>query len=568
MRGRNAGNPSVTRPKAYSYIRMSTPDQAKGDSTRRQDKATQKYAEEHNLELVDILIDEGVSAFAGLNVEEGKLGLFLAKAEKGEIDEGSYLIVESLDRISRETVPNALLKFQRIINSGVKIVTLFDGQIYSKKTLSERPYDLLMAILTLMRGHEESQVKSIRLKAAWENKREIARNGKNTRHVIPKWLFYSDASATIEPIPERASVIKEIYELSCAGMGSYSIAKKLNKSGYQPWGNANFWQESYIKKILHNRAVLGEYQPHVVHRESSRNVRVKIGEPISSYYPAIIDENLFLAAQNSARQRLQNGKGRKGKTLSNLFSGLIFCRHCGSSMRFMNKGASPKGGTYIRCSNSILTGKCQSRSYGYPIVEALVIGKLRQLDMKKIQMDREYRSQYSDLIEEKLFLETKLSATEEAIDYFMQLNDLTQLHQVAEKLIALQSEKETLTNSIIETNKLISDISVPETDINKKIQDYLNGKFSSDGEKLLARTNISHTIKSLLTKIEIYEEKIFPWDEDSDDNLLEGVYLNLHLYYRNGASQIWYGAKNSNLYMPPSEKMNLLKRRSALSNRD
>ena len=558
----------MTRPKAYSYIRMSTADQAKGDSTRRQDKATQKYADDHNLELVDILIDEGVSAFSGMNVEEGKLGAFLTMAEKGQFEDGSYLIVESLDRISRETVPNALSIFQRIINSGIKIVTLFDGQIYSKKTLSERPYDLLMAILTLMRGHEESQVKSLRLKSSWENKRELARNGRNTRHVIPKWLFYSESSGKIEPFPERASLIRMIFELSCAGMGAYSIAKKFNISGYKTWGNAEFWQESYIKKIIHNRAVLGEYQPHILRRESNKSIREKIGEPIQNYYPVIIEERLFFAARDSARQRQQSGKGRKGKTLSNLFSGLIYCRHCGSSMRFMNKGSGPKGGTYIRCSNSILAGKCQSHSYSYPTFEALVIAKLRQLDMKTISMDVEYKSHYSDLIEEQSLIESKLSEIEKTEQYYLELFDITNLKNVGEKLLELHSDKETYMASLSDLNNQIRDISIPITDINTKIQDYLNSQFENDGEKYQARSNISHVIRSLVNKIEIYEDTILPWEANESENFMEGIHTNLHIYYRNGASQVWYGATSSNMYMPPSQKMNLLKRRLSLSSRD
>jgi hypothetical protein len=38
-------------PKAYSYVRFSTPEQAKGDSHRRQTEKAAKYAAENGLEL-------------------------------------------------------------------------------------------------------------------------------------------------------------------------------------------------------------------------------------------------------------------------------------------------------------------------------------------------------------------------------------------------------------------------------------------------------------------------------------------------------------------------------------
>ena len=41
------------RPHAYSYIRMSTDLQLKGDSRRRQLELSKTFAAEHDLELVD-----------------------------------------------------------------------------------------------------------------------------------------------------------------------------------------------------------------------------------------------------------------------------------------------------------------------------------------------------------------------------------------------------------------------------------------------------------------------------------------------------------------------------------
>ncbi len=52
----------MQRPKAYSYVRMSTPDQLHGDSLRRQLARTKKYADENGLEIVERIDDLGVSA--------------------------------------------------------------------------------------------------------------------------------------------------------------------------------------------------------------------------------------------------------------------------------------------------------------------------------------------------------------------------------------------------------------------------------------------------------------------------------------------------------------------------
>jgi len=94
------------RPKAYSYLRMSTDIQLKGHSRRRQLDASKAYAEAEGLELADDaqLEDIGISAFRGANVRDGALGRFLAAVKAGSVERGSYLLVESLDRLSREEI--------------------------------------------------------------------------------------------------------------------------------------------------------------------------------------------------------------------------------------------------------------------------------------------------------------------------------------------------------------------------------------------------------------------------------------------------------------------------------
>ncbi|WP_415926795.1 recombinase family protein [Mesorhizobium salmacidum] len=99
-----SGGFPLTKPLAYSYIRMSTDIQLKGDSLRRQTERSKKYAQDHNLQLVEDLRleDIGVSAFKGDNVSSGALGKFLDAVKAGRILKGSYLLVESFDRLSRQ----------------------------------------------------------------------------------------------------------------------------------------------------------------------------------------------------------------------------------------------------------------------------------------------------------------------------------------------------------------------------------------------------------------------------------------------------------------------------------
>jgi DNA invertase Pin-like site-specific DNA recombinase len=102
---------------AYSYVRFSTPEQIKGDSLRRQLAASEAYAEAHGLELDSSLSmrDLGVSAYRGANRTKGALGAFLKQVEMGAIPAGSVLLVESLDRLTREQAVDAHRLFLSII---------------------------------------------------------------------------------------------------------------------------------------------------------------------------------------------------------------------------------------------------------------------------------------------------------------------------------------------------------------------------------------------------------------------------------------------------------------------
>jgi DNA invertase Pin-like site-specific DNA recombinase len=251
----------MIKPLAYSYIRMSTDTQLKGDSLRRQSELSRKYAAENGLELVENfnLNDIGVSAFRGDNVTEGNLGKFISAVEAGEIAKGSYLLVESLDRISRQRIGAAMTLFQRITAAGISIVTLTDGQIY--RANEDDMAQMIVSVVIMSRAYEESETKSKRLSAAWENKRKNI-SKKVLTSKCPAWLEVKEDRSGYVQISSRVKIVKDIFHLAANGHGSHLITRKLNANKVKPFGKTNGWVESYVTKILGNIAVLGEFQPH------------------------------------------------------------------------------------------------------------------------------------------------------------------------------------------------------------------------------------------------------------------------------------------------------------------
>ncbi len=158
---------------AYSYLRFSTPEQAGGDTRRRQLDLARSYAARHGLVLDAGLSfrDLGMSAFHGHNVREGALRAFLDAVELGLVPRGSHLLVESLHRLSRDRVLLAQSLFLRIVEAGITIVTLIDDRNYSAESLNRSPMDLIVSLVRMMRANEESVTKSARLRAVWARKR-------------------------------------------------------------------------------------------------------------------------------------------------------------------------------------------------------------------------------------------------------------------------------------------------------------------------------------------------------------------------------------------------------------
>jgi Resolvase, N terminal domain len=92
-------------PRAYSYVRFSTPQQAAGASLQRQTEKAAKFAGEHGLVLDTELkmTDAGVSAYRGKNAKTGALGGFLEAVDKGYTRETPAWIV--WDEEAREYKP-------------------------------------------------------------------------------------------------------------------------------------------------------------------------------------------------------------------------------------------------------------------------------------------------------------------------------------------------------------------------------------------------------------------------------------------------------------------------------
>lgn len=391
--------PPARRPKAYSYVRMSTELQLKGDSLRRQRDASRKYAEKHTLELVEDfdLQDIGVSAFKGKNIASGAFGRFLEAVRQGKIEKGSYLLVESLDRMSRQEPMMALKPFMEIVEAGLVLVTLDDERVFSGKISFE---DLIISVTKMSRANEESARKSDRLSQAWKAKRSAIGQKKLTAR-CPSWLRLTADRTGFDVIEGRAAIVRRIFDEAASGIGTFTIVRRLNEDGVPTFTGKGGWQNSTVNKILSGAAVVGAFQPN----RMEDGERTPDGEPIRNYFPRIVAQAVFEAAQRGRLERKtkpESGRkgsgGPKGKHFTNLFSKLAVCDYCGKPMHYQNKGTPPKGQSYLVCSNALRKTGCEMTGrWRYDQFESTFLSFVEQLDLASLVSSSEHSSKRNEV---------------------------------------------------------------------------------------------------------------------------------------------------------------------------
>ena len=449
----------MAKPKAYSYLRFSTPEQQQGDSKRRQLDLARHYADAHGLDLDDTLTfhDLGVSAFRGKN-RDAALGAFIKAAEEGRVRKGSYLLVESLDRLSRAAPYQALGQFEEILSHGITVVTVQDQKEWTHKDIKGGDVvPLLSSLLVMARAHEESATKGKRMKAAWRGKREkAATHGHKLTSQCPAWLSLDKKAEEFRVNEERATVIRRIFDMTLEGSGKRKIAERLNIENVATFGRSAGWQSSYIQKILDNEAVIGISQPmRREYGEDGRRVRIADGEPLLGYYPVIVDKAVFHRAREMRTTRRISG-GQTGKRFSNVFSGLARCGACGASMHYLNKG---RGWTYLHCSNAKRkVGNCTAHPWPYKDTEGpLLWTGINRIDFREVypSMVEGAQKALKALEDTRVITEADLERTKDRIEALLDgIQDRQDNPHVRDRLdkLTVQEEEQTRQLEEIEAN--------------------------------------------------------------------------------------------------------------------
>lgn len=332
-------------PKAYAYVRWSTAEQGDEgrDSHKRQTSPLQAFTATTGVPVVETVIDKGVSAFRGANARLGQLKGLLDRIESEEIEKGDYIIVESIDRLTRQKLHDSVELIQSILKKGIRLHTVFDNKTYSYDDPSRDLETLILVGVIAKRAHEESDTKSKRLKSSWLNKRDEAET-KIIRKQCPYGFRYDEEKKAFVIHEEEAQEIRNIFE-RLKYVGILEAIKKENETSKRKWSR------KHIDELIKTKSPIGVLC--LSRRKENGSGRI-IDRYIPNYYPKIIEEIEFDAAITAVKSRFNEKKsGRRSLNNYNIFRHCIQCeKHkVGLLFNLQGIGAEKKRYAYLVCAN-------------------------------------------------------------------------------------------------------------------------------------------------------------------------------------------------------------------------
>ncbi len=483
---------------AYSYVRFSSPQQASGDSLRRQGVARDKWLADRPEVALDQslkLTDAGRSAFKRKDFDAYALSKFLGHVRSGRVEEGSYLLVENLDRISRESVGEATELFLSIVNRGIVVV-----QLTPVVTEFKKPVDLpslMYAVMELSRGHSESAIKSERLLASWGRKQREAKPGRIVTHRLPGWISAVSGKLILNG---HAPIVREIFQLIRDGHSTTGISRILNDRGTPTMGLKTIsdrgqshlppeerrkspvkWSSTLIWHVVRSRACIGEYTPYRRRKDSAL-------PPVKDYFPSVTDKRTFDVVQGIIDRRAKVGRGRRGQSVY-LFSNLIRDARDGMPMSYWNYGGQhprvicPRGG---RDGSSSLPWV----SFPAAAFETAILSLLREIKAKDLWPAQRGSSKSESLAGELARVEKLISV------WTGKMDDPDIVDVVATKLAEYNAERRRIAGELAEAQRAESSPMAETWGGFRSLAEALAADPSND-LRLRVKLGIQHAIEAL-----------------------------------------------------------------------
>lgn len=479
----------------YIYLRFSTPRQERGSSKDRQLEDCRAFIARKGWVEVGVVEDLGRSAWKGVHLKSGNLGKFAQRIFDGDLEPG-IILVENLDRLSRQKPRITQRWMEDICDRGWKIASVKGDKVYDARGLEDNIMDILDVLYQGKAANDYVETLSVRSKGSYRDRLKAARIDNTAVHSVgPAWLKAVGKRPNIvwEPISERVKVVHEIFDMTIAGKPPWAIAREFNERPDCPSFTGKLWERTAIVKIIRNPAIEGDR----VIGEGKNSIPT--GEVLRGYYGEPILPLDKVAQARDMLNRRRRGSGRNSGAVNNLFGQKIRCGACNGRMMLMGYQSR-----YLTCYEASRGSGCINKTtYKYRPFEAAALNAVlhlaldetffRQaeksnhigLEIAGVQKAIRDKKAYARMLAEKLgdresptIFETILMTDDEIAKLTAKLNALEAHHAVAKGV----ADAEAHLRRVVGVREALSD--------------------PDEGVRLPARLRVSEALQSVVETVE------------------------------------------------------------------
>lgn len=369
-------SPLVIKPVGI-WIRVSTDDQARGESPEHHLARARAYAQVRGWDVKEVYDLAGLKGWSGKTVKDHpEAERMLRDIKKGHI---TGLIFSKLARLARNT--KELLEFADYFREHqADLISI--AETIDTSTPSGR---LFFTVIAAMAQWEREEIAD-RVKASVVIRAKL---GKSLNGKAPYGYHWQNKH--LVPHPEEAPIRRLAYELFLQHRRKGVVARKLNDAGYRTRAGGE-WSDTAIERILQCPSAKGVYYINRMHQTGSWKWEEK---PESEWgalsVEPLVTEDLWDQCHQLMEEQQKTMK-RRGKSPVRLFAGLAYCA-CGERM-------------YVKWNTSkYICRKCWNK---IPIVdlEAIVYEELKGFFSAPEQVGAHLRQAHQNFADKAHLLQT------------------------------------------------------------------------------------------------------------------------------------------------------------------
>lgn len=374
------------------WIRVSTEDQAQGDSPEHHEERARAYAKSKGWQVKEVYDLAGQSGKAVMQHPEAKR--MMKDIERGHI---TLLIFSKLARLSRNR--RELEDFADFFRKNEADLMSLSESI-DTSTAGGRMFFHLLGVFAQWEREEITE----RVNASVLTRAKL---GKSINGSAPYGYRWQDRKLVL--VPEEVAIRRKAYELFLQCRRKGQVARELNAAGYRTREKA-IWRDTSVERILGESSAKGVYVFNTQRQTGTWRTEPK---PESEWgraeCPPIVSEDLWNQVNQIIEEQLKSWK-KPGKAPVHLFSGLAHCS-CGAKM-------------YVRAGNSKYF--CRQCCNKIPIVdlENIVRDELKLFFGQRDRVSSHLREADRNLAEKAALLEAHQREIQKVKDEMRQTHQL------------------------------------------------------------------------------------------------------------------------------------------------